>query len=77
MLDIYRHIETAELGVRMSLTNLTRTYRSLLSAISLSLGSSMVRVSHRKSEGCGFDSRLGLRNIFLVCESLSSQKVFL
>ena len=28
-------------------------------------GSSMVRASHRRSEGCGFDSRLGLRNIFL------------
>ena len=25
----------------------------------------MVRASHRRSEGCGFDSRLGLRNIFL------------
>ena len=26
---------------------------------------SIVRASHRRSEGCGFDSRLGLRNIFL------------
>ena len=25
----------------------------------------LVRASHRRSEGCGFDSRLGLRNIFL------------
>ena len=33
---------------------------------------SMIRASHRRSEGCGFDSRLGLRNIFWVCESLSS-----
>ena len=31
----------------------------------LSPGSSMVRASHRGSKGCGFDSRLGLRNIFL------------
>ena len=31
----------------------------------LSPGSSMVRASHQRSEGCGFDSRLGLRNIFL------------
>ena len=25
----------------------------------------MVRVSHQRSEGCGFDSRLGLRNVYL------------
>ena len=25
----------------------------------------LTRVSHRISEGCGFDSHLGLRNIFL------------
>ena len=31
----------------------------------LSPGISMVRASHRRSEGCGFDSHLGLRNIFL------------
>ena len=30
----------------------------------LSLGSSMVRTSHRSSESCGFDPRLGLRNRF-------------
>ena len=30
----------------------------------LSLGSSMVRASHRSSEGCGFDPRLGLRHRF-------------
>ena len=73
ILDIYRHIETAELGVRMSLTNRDI---SQLSLCHLSLGSSMVRASHWRSEGCGFDSRLGLRNIFWVCESLSSQKCF-
>ena len=28
-------------------------------------GSSMVRASHRRSEGCGFDPRLGFRDIFL------------
>ena len=28
----------------------------------LGLGSSMVRTSHRSSEGCGFGLRLGLRN---------------
>ena len=74
ILDIYRHIETAELGVRMSLTNQEISQPSLCH---LSLGSLMVRASHRRSEGCGFDSRLGLRNIFWVCESLSSQNVFL
>ena len=74
ILDIYRHIETAELGVCMSLTNQDISQPSLCH---LSLGSSMVRASHRRSEGCGFNSRLGLRNIFWVCESLSSQKVFL
>ena len=41
-----------------------------------SLGSSMVRASHRRSEICGFDSCLGLRNIFWVCKSLSSQNGF-
>ena len=30
----------------------------------LSLSSSMVRASHRSSEGCGFDPRLGLRIVF-------------
>ena len=30
----------------------------------LSLGHSMVTASHRSSEGCRFDSRLGLRNRF-------------
>ena len=34
------------------------------SAHHLSLGSSMVRPSHRSSEGCGLDPRLGLRNRF-------------
>ena len=34
----------------------------------LSLGSSMIRASHRSSEGCGFDARLGLRNHFLSIE---------
>ena len=60
--------------IRMSLTNQDISQPSLCH---LSLGSSMVRASHRRSEGCGFDSRLGLRNIFWDCESLSSQKVFL
>ena len=34
----------------------------------LSLGSSMVRASHRSSEGCGFDPHLGLGNHFLSIE---------
>ena len=57
----------------MSLTNQDI---SQLSLCHLSLGSSMVRASHRRSEVCGFDSRLGLRNILWVDECLSSQKVF-
>ena len=57
-------------------TSLTNQDISQPSLCHLSLGSSMVRASHRRSEGCGFDSRLGLRNIFWVCESLSGQKVF-
>ena len=57
----------------MSLTNQDISQPSLCH---LSLGSSMVRASHRRSEGCGFDSRLGLRNIFWVCESLCGQKRF-
>ena len=44
---------------------LTNQYISWPSLCHLSPGSSMVRASHRRSEGCGFDSRLGLRNIFL------------
>ena len=38
--------------------------RTCSSALHLSLGSSMVRASHRSSEGCGFDPRLGLKNRF-------------
>ena len=33
-------------------------------ACHLSLGSSIVRASHRSSEGCGFHPSLGLRNCF-------------
>ena len=40
------------------------TCRTCTSAHHLGLGSSMVRVSHRSSKGCGFDPRLGLRNSF-------------
>ena len=51
------------LAVRVSRVRTGRhRWRSLCH---LSPGSSMVRASHRRSEGCGFDSRLGLRNIFL------------
>ena len=46
----------------MSLTNQDISQPSLCH---LSLGSSTVRASHRRSEGCGFDSRLGLRNMLL------------
>ena len=42
----------------------------------LSPGNSMVRASHRRSEGRGFDSRLELRNIFLSLRSSLSSKQF-
>ena len=41
--------------------------------LSLSLGSSLVRVSHWSSEGCGFDPRLGLRNHFLRMKQLDER----
>ena len=41
----------------------------------LSPGSSMVRASHRRSEGCGFDSRLGAQKHFSgFAISLSSKQ---
>ena len=43
----------------------TSTHRSLIYAIFMSPGSSaMVIASHRRSGGCGFDSRLGLETFF-------------
>ena len=49
----------------ISSTCVARTNRltSWPSLCHLSPGSSMVRASHRRSEGCGFDPCLGLRNI--------------
>ena len=45
---------------------LLKLYHKLnVSEPSIVAGTSMVRASHQRSEGCGFDSRLGLRNIFL------------
>ena len=38
--------------------------RQALSSEKRFLGSSMVRASHRSSEGCMFDPRLGFRNRF-------------
>ena len=38
----------------------------------LSLGSSMLRASYRSSEGCRFDSCLGLRNRFFEEQSLTN-----
>ena len=54
----------SNIAVRVSRLR-TGTYRAWPSLCHLSPGSSMVRASHRRSEGCGFASRLGLRNIFL------------
>ena len=47
----------------------------------LSLGTSMVRASHRSSEGCGFNPCLGLRNHFLSieledCSSTSMSSIY-
>ena len=48
-------------------TNVTFTHH-------LSLCSSMVRASHRRSEGYGFDSRQGLRKVFLR-EQLEGKRI--
>ena len=53
-IDIYRLLFSS---TRVALTN---RYISWHPLCHLSTGSSMVRASHRRSEGCGFDSRLGL-----------------
>ena len=58
-----RHIETCRLTVHMS-TIYMKQYTNLTFAHHLSLCSSMVRASHRRSEGYGFDSRQGLRKFF-------------
>ena len=43
---------------------LGRTYAELAPLLTIWVGSSMVRASHRSSESCGFDPRMGLRNHF-------------
>ena len=52
------------------------TYRSVLSAILVLVDQHMVRASHRRSEGCEFDSRLELRKIFLSLRLSLSSKQF-
>ena len=52
------------------------TFRRLVRIVAFSLTSeswysSMVRESYRRSEGFGFDSHLGLRNIFLSMRLIS------
>ena len=47
-----------------SYTIYTNQYTNLTFAHHLSLCSSMVRASHRRSEGYGFDSRQGLKKFF-------------
>ena len=60
------------LKVNCSLLKLNRK----LNLCHLSPGSSMVRASHRRSKGCGFDSYLGLRNMFLSWRLSLSSKQF-
>ena len=45
-------------------TQVAHICRTCTLALHISLGSSMIRASHRSSEGCRFDRRLGLRNRF-------------
>ena len=63
--SLIRYTDTSRLLFSSTCVALTNRYISWPSLCHLSPGSSMVRASHRRSEGCGFDSRLGLRNIFL------------
>ena len=58
-----RHIETCRLAVHMS-TIYTNQYTNLTFAHHMSLCSSMVRASHRRSKGYGFDSPQGFRKFF-------------
>ena len=62
---LIRYTDISRLLFSSTCVALTNRYISWPSLCHLSPGSSMVRASHRRSEGCGFDSRLGLRNIFL------------
>ena len=49
---------------RSGVPNWQHICRTCILARHLSLGSLMVRASHRSSEGCGFNPRLGVRNRF-------------
>ena len=51
-------------GDRTRLPLMSHISRTCTLAYHLSLGSSMIRASHRSSEGCGFDPRIELRNRF-------------
>ena len=54
---IHSHIKTVDVAV-------VRMSHVALSLCRPSPASPMVRAFHRRSESCGFDSSLGLRNIF-------------
>ena len=69
------HIEIAVLAVRISHVR-TSTRRSLLSAIWVLVAQWLDLASQWRSEGCWFDSRLRLRNIFLSLRPILSSKQF-
>ena len=72
--SLIRYTDISRLLFSSTCVALTNRYISWPSLCHLSPGSSMVRASHRRSEGCGFDPRLGLRNISLsLRQSLSSK----
>ena len=63
--SLIRYTDISRLLFSSMFVALTNRYISCPSLCHLSPGSSMVRASHWRSDGCGFDPRLGLRNIFL------------
>ena len=65
-LSYFQHINFIYIIVNILLAyaNVAHICRTCTLAVHLSLGSSMVRESHRSWEGWGFDPRLGLRNRF-------------
>ena len=64
-LMLIRYADISRLLYKQYVFARTNQYTSQPSLGYLSPGSSMVRASHRRSKSSGFDSHLGLRNIFL------------
>ena len=68
--NLTKTISESQTGIELSIIYISwlllrqHICRTCTLAHHLSLGSSMVRASHRSSEGCGFDPHLELRNCF-------------